>query len=340
MIDDMASLKKAMEQMDAEDVAVSQAAKDRAAQILSEAKLSFSKLAEMIEERRLLLRPRIVAGIKRMDQLEMLGDAAFRDTGNLLRREGQSFRQIAEAIELNGSPAPRYEEPVQKSELLYPVEIESEPSLPGWLRAVNFVARIVFFPLRHPIRFLTIALLAIVLFNVLRGSGTIGQQISGYFADVSTARQRVDSALSSAGSLFDKRTPNRSQEAAAPPTSPTPIPSPPAAEPSPSTPPPSGAATASATPATTPSPGVTAPAPSPSSSPVSPWTVPAGPPASTPRLDARSVPPSHSAANDRTRAARPRTIEDMIPDGSPRNSRMAGPCTRGVGGCYWGGGRY
>jgi hypothetical protein len=335
MIDDMASLKKAMEQMDAEDVAVSQAAKDRAAQILSEAKLSFAKLAEMIEERRLLLRPRIVAGIKRMDQLEMLGDAAFRDTGNLLRREGQSFRQIAEAIELNGRPAPRYEEPVQKSELLYPVEIESEPGVPGWLWAVNFVARIVFFPLRHPIRFLTIALLAIVLFNVLRGSGTIGQQISGYFADVSTARQRMDSALSSASSILDKRILHPSQEAAAPPTPPTPIPSPPAAEPSPSTPPSSSAATA-----TTPAPSATAPAPSPSASPASPWAVPAGPPASTPRLDARSVPPSNSAANDRPRAARPRTIEDMIPDGSPRSSRMAGPCVRGVGGCYWGGGRY
>jgi hypothetical protein len=34
MIDDMASLKQAMEQMDADDVAVAEAAKDRAAQIL------------------------------------------------------------------------------------------------------------------------------------------------------------------------------------------------------------------------------------------------------------------------------------------------------------------
>jgi len=107
MIDDMALLKQAMEQMDAEDPTAAQAAKDRAAQILSDAKLSFSKMAELIEQRQLLLRPRIVAGIKRMDQPGMLGDAAFRDTGSALRREGQSFRQIAEAIELALPPDPR-----------------------------------------------------------------------------------------------------------------------------------------------------------------------------------------------------------------------------------------
>ena len=51
MIEDVALLKKTMEQMDAEDPVVAQAAKDRAAQILSDAKLSFSKLAELIEQR-------------------------------------------------------------------------------------------------------------------------------------------------------------------------------------------------------------------------------------------------------------------------------------------------
>jgi hypothetical protein len=86
MIDDMALLKQVMEQMDAEDPAVAQTAKDRAAQILSDAKLNFSKMAELIEQRRLLLRPRIVAGIKRMDQPGMLGDAAFRDTGRAPKR--------------------------------------------------------------------------------------------------------------------------------------------------------------------------------------------------------------------------------------------------------------
>jgi hypothetical protein len=75
MIDDMPRLKEAMEQMDAEDPTVAQAAKDRAAQTLSDAKLNFSKMAELIEQRRLLLRPRIVSGIKRMDQPGMLGDA-------------------------------------------------------------------------------------------------------------------------------------------------------------------------------------------------------------------------------------------------------------------------
>ena len=58
MIDDMPRLKEAMEQMDAEDPTVAQAAKDRAAQTLSDAKLNFAKMAELIEQRRLLLRPR------------------------------------------------------------------------------------------------------------------------------------------------------------------------------------------------------------------------------------------------------------------------------------------
>ncbi len=131
MIDDIASLKQAMEQMDADDVAVAQAAKDRAAQILSDAKLSFSKMAELIEQRRLLLRPKIVTSIKRMDQPDTLGDAAFRDTGASLRREGQSFRQIAEALELSGGTAPRYEDTVQKGDVLYQMEMESEPDEPA-----------------------------------------------------------------------------------------------------------------------------------------------------------------------------------------------------------------
>src|SRR5215471_2216893 len=133
MIDDMALLKQEMEQMDAEDPVVAQAAKDRAAQTLSSAKLSFSKLGDLIEQRRLLLRPRIVTNIKRMDQPGMLGDAAFRDAGSALRREGQSFRQIAEAIELNGRLAPRHEEPVRKSEPLYEIA-GGEPDLPAWMR--------------------------------------------------------------------------------------------------------------------------------------------------------------------------------------------------------------
>jgi hypothetical protein len=205
MIDDMASLKQAMEQMDADDAAVAQAAKDRAAQILSDSKLSFSKMAELIEQRRLLLRPKIVASIKRMDQPEMLGDAAFRDAGTSLRREGQGFRQIAEALELNGGASPRYEEPVHRGELLHQLELESEPGASARLRALNFALRLVFYPFRHPIRFLVIALVAFMLFNTVRGFVGVGRQVSGYVADVSAARQRADSAMSSVSSFVEKR---------------------------------------------------------------------------------------------------------------------------------------
>src|SRR5882724_1994928 len=195
MIDDMASLKQAMEQMDADDVAVAQAAKDRAAQILSDARLIFSKIAELIEQRRLLLRPRIVTSIKRMDQPDTLGDAAFRDTGASLRREGQSFRQIAEALELNGGTATRYEDTVHKGVALYQTEMESEPDGPDWPRAPTLVMRIAGYPFRHPIRFLTIALLAVLLFNGLRDFAGFERRISGYVGDVSTARERADAAV-------------------------------------------------------------------------------------------------------------------------------------------------
>src|SRR5216684_7637961 len=141
MIDDLALLKQAMEQMDAEDPVVAQAAKDRAAQTLSNAKLSFSKMAELIEQRRLLLRPRIVANIKRMDQPGMLGDTAFRDAGSALRKEGQSFRQIAEAIERTGGPTSEYGDPVRNSEPLQ--QMASEPDPPAWRRALVFVTRLV-----------------------------------------------------------------------------------------------------------------------------------------------------------------------------------------------------
>jgi hypothetical protein len=329
MIDDMASLKQAMEQMDAEDVEVSHAGKDRAAQILNDAKLNFSKLAEMIEERRLLLRPKIVTNIKRMDQPDVLGDAAFRDAGFALRREGQSFGQIAQAIELNGRPAPRNEYPVQKGEPPYQMEMENEPAAPAWLRALNFGARIVFYPLRHPIRFLVIAVVAFMLFNTYRAFVGGGRQISGYVADVSAARQRVDSVMSSISSFFENRFMRSSQEAASPQTSaaPTPSPSPTASSPT---------ATPSTRPATAPTPSATESATAPP-----PAAAPAGPPASTPRLDARSGAPSKSAANDRARTVRPPpTLENLLPEGSPRSSRIAGPCIGGVGGCYWGGRRY
>src|SRR6266851_4994881 len=361
MIDDMPRLKQAMEQMDAEDPTVAQAAKDRAAQTLSDAKLNFSKMAELIEQRRLLLRPRIVAGIKRMDQPGMLGDAAFRDTGSALRREGQSFRQIAEAIELAARPSLRYEDPVQMSEPLH--QMASEPGTPAWLRALVFVASIVFFPLRHPIRFLAIALLATLLFYALRGFVPSGQQALGYFDGVAAVRHSVDKAMSSVSSFVNEHILRQSKEATA--TPPAPIPSPPAAAPSPPSATPSAApATAPAPPATTPAPSAAVPAPSantpappapPSAAPALPSAAPAGPPVSTPRRDARSKPPSKSAADcgaardDHYPCSRrstpfennrPHAFEDMIPERIRRNSRMVGPCIRGVGGCAWGGRQY
>jgi hypothetical protein len=349
MIDDMAPLKQAMEQMDAEDPDVAQAAKDRAAQILSDAKLSFSKMAELIEQRQLLLRPMIVTRIKRMDQPGMLGDAAFRDTGSALRKEGQSFRQIAEAIEHTGRLAPRYEDPVQNNEPLH--QAASEPAAPVWPRALAFVARIVLFPVRHPIRFLVIALLATLPFYALRGFVALGQQVSGYFDGVASVRQRADKAVSSVSSFVNRQILRQSKEAAAPPTPPAQIPSPPSATPS-------------TAPATAPAPSATAPAPTtnesappapPSAAPAPPPAAPAGPPASTPRRDAKGEPPSKSAANCGTaredrylwsrRCApsgedRPRALEETIPERIRRNSPIAGPCVGGVGGCYWGGGQY
>ena len=328
MIEDMASLKQAMEQMDAQDPAVAEAAKHRAADILGASKLSFSKMAELIEQRRLLLRPRIVASIKRMDQPEMLGDAAFHDAGTALRREGQSFRQIAEALELNGGPAPRYGEAVPVSETPHQLQIADEWTAPAWLNALDLFVRIVFFPLRHPLRFFTIAVLVFVLFNTLRGFVGFGQQVSGFVDGVAGARQRVDKAMSSVSSFVDKR---QSQETAAPPASSAPIPSPSAAAPSP---------TPSAVPTTALAPPATAPAPSANeAAPAAPPSavVPAAPPAWTP-LDAGGV-PSNQAANNRPRTVR-RAFDDLMPTGLRRNSRQAGPCTGGIGGCYWAGGRY
>jgi hypothetical protein len=339
MIDDMASLKQAMEQMDADDVAVAEAAKDRAAQILSDAKLSFSKMAELIEQRRLLLRPKIVTSIKRMDQPDTLGDAAFRDTGASLRREGQSFRQIAEALELSGGTAPRYEDTVHKGVVLHQMEMESEPDGPDWPRTPTLAVRIVAYPFRHPIRFLTIALLAVMLFNGLRDFAGFGRRISGYVGDVSAARERADAAMSAVSSFVEKRIMRPSQEAAGPPTSTAPTPSPsPANSPPPATPS-TGPAVTSAPPAIAPTP-LAATTGSSANESAPPPTAPASPTVQTPRLDARGAPPSNPAVKDRPQAVQPRALEDTMPARIRRNSRMAGPCIGGIGGCYWGGGQY
>ena len=393
MIDDFTALKQAMEQMDAEDPTVAQAAKDRAAQTLSDARLSFAKMADLIEQRQLLLQPRIVARIKRMDQPGMLGDSAFRDAGSALRKEGQSFGQIAEAIERSGRLAPPHEDMAQYSGPLQ--QIESERAAPAWLGALGLVARIVFFPLRHPIQFLAIALLAILLFYAVRDLVPSGRQALAYFDGVAAIRDSAVGVMSSVSSFVNEHILRRSKEATAPPTPAAPIPSPPAAAPSPPSATPSAApATASAPHATTPAPSATTPAPSaaapapsantpappapPSAAPAAPSAAPAGPPVSTPRRDARSKPPSRSAANccaarqdpyprcchyapfednrlyappednrrytpsedNRSEDNRPRALEDIIPEGLRRSSRAAGSCVGGIGGCYWGGGRY
>jgi hypothetical protein len=336
MMNDMRPLKQAMEQMDAEDPSVAQAAKDRAAQTLSDAKLSFSKMAELIEQRRLLLQPRIVARIKRMDQPGMLGDAAFRDTGSALRREGQTFRQIAEAIERSGKLAPGHEDPVQQGEPLH--ETASGPAEPAWRRALALVRKIVFFPLRRRMLSLAITLIAILLLYALHGFVAIGEQFSGYFDGAGAARTSADKVISSLSSFVNERIVPQSKEATAPPTPPAPIRSPPAQAPSPPSATPSAApATASASPATAPGYPANARAPPapPPAAPAPPSAAPADPPVSTPRRDAKSGPPSKSAENDH-----PRAFEDAITDRMRRKSRMAGPCIGGIGGCYWGGGQY
>src|SRR5450755_2770400 len=269
MIDDMALLKQAMGQMDAEDPVVAQAAEERAAQILGDAKLSFEKMAELIEQRRLLLRPTIVANIKRMDQPGMLGDAAFRNAGSALSREGQSFRQIAEAIEFAGRPAPGYEDPVQQSEPLQ--QTADEPGKPVWRRALALVGKIVFFPLRRRMLSLAIALIAILLLYALQGFVAIGEQVLGNSDGIAAVRHSADKAMSSVSSFVIEKILRQSNEVTAPHAPPTPSPAPPA------------------TPRTPPAPPRAAPAPS--------SAAPVGSPVSTPRRDMRSEPHSKAAAN-------------------------------------------
>jgi hypothetical protein len=302
MINDMASLKKAMEQMDAEDATVAEAAKDRAAKLLSDSGLNFSKLAELIEQRRLLLRPRIVANIRKMDQPEILSDAVFRDVSASLRKEGQSFRQIAEALELNDGTAPRYEGTARRID--GPVRL--------WPRALAFAMRTVGYPLRHPIRFLVVALLALMLLNGLRDFVGFGRRMTEYAGSVSAARGHWDAVTSSVRYFFEKRLTAPSQQAAAPPTSATPAPP------------------ASTVPTPSPSPANPPPSAAPSTGPA----VKSVPPATT------AAPPSKPAAKDRRQAERTRTLEEIVPPEIRRDSRGGGRCTGGIGGCYWGGGHY
>jgi hypothetical protein len=346
MLDDMALLKRTMQEMDAEDQAVAQAAKDRAAQILGEARLNFAKMAELIEQRRLLLPPAMLARIRKMDQPGMLGDGAFQDTGAALRREGMSFLQIAEAIEASDRPqaAPRHEAPVAESEPLLHA-MDDEPAAPAWLRALLFAGRMVLFPVRHPLRSLAIGLFALVLLYGVRGAVVLSEWASRKSHEA-TAVQHVDAAISSMRSFVheqispqarqeqpapDSKTPSPTTAAASPPSA-----SPPSATPSaaPEAAPPSAApapASAPSTPAPpAPSANETAAVAPPLPTPVPSAAGPTVPPDLAPRRDAR-------VASSRAAANRPHRFEDALPDGQRRNSRIAGPCRGGIGGCYWGG---
>jgi hypothetical protein len=164
--------------------------------------------------------------------------------------------------------------------------------------------------------------------------------------------------MSSVSSFVNEHILRRSSEATAQLPPPVPIPSPPAAARSPPSATPSAApAAAPALPPIAPLASSNAPAPpaAPAATPAAPSAGPAGPPVSTPRRDTRGKPPSKSAAN--CGAARedcypwsgrrapfeddgPRAFGALIPEGIRRNSRTAGPCVGGVGGCSWGGSQY
>jgi hypothetical protein len=344
MLDDMALLKRTMQQMDAEDQAVAQAAKDHAAQILGEARLNFAKMAELIEQRRLLLPPAMLGRIRKMDQPGMLGDGAFQDTGAALRREGMSFLQIAEAIEASDRPAtaPRHEAPVAESEpLLY--AMDDEPAAPAWLRALLFVGRMVLFPVRHPLRSLAIGLFALVLLYGVRGAVVLSEWASRKSHEA-TAIQRVDTAIASVRSFVHEQISPQAREEQPAPDSKTPSPttaaaSPPSATPSaaPEAAPPSAAPAPASAPSTAAPPAPSAnettavapPLPTPAPSAPAPTVAPD----LAPRRDAR-------VASSRPAANRPHRFDDALPDGQRRNSRIAGPCRGGVGGCYWGGGQF
>ncbi|WP_240535725.1 hypothetical protein [Bradyrhizobium sp. STM 3809] len=329
----MASLKQAMVQMDSEDATVAQTGKDHAAQILEASGLSFAKLAELIQQRRLLLQPSVLGRIKRMDQPGSLGDSAFRATWGALRKEGQSFLQIAEALEVSGGLRPWGDDEagaLRPPMAQLPAEAAIDPGRRAPPTAFTLAVDIVTFPLRHPIRFLTVAVLGLVLFYGYRGAVTLGQQVSSLFDG--TAARRGSSA-----------------EGPAPPASPAVTPSRAASSPSTATPPPASAATPSPTPVPSEAaPADLARAPSPPAS-----AAPAIPPASSPRRDARTAAPSRFATEcGATRDGlstwsrrcpsvgderRPRAFEDMVPAAIRRDSRQAGPCIGGVGGCFWGG---
>jgi hypothetical protein len=99
--DKAAYLARLFVQMDAPGDNEALAAKQQVASLLTGAELSFGKIGEQIEQRRLLLSPDIVAAIKRID-LKGEGDAAFIGTRKMLSRAKLSFQHIAEALDASG----------------------------------------------------------------------------------------------------------------------------------------------------------------------------------------------------------------------------------------------
>jgi hypothetical protein len=95
--DSLAGLAALFVRMDSTDESAALTAKNEAARLLAAARMSFSAIAEQLEQRRLLIPPDLVAAIKRMD-LPGEGDAAFYGTRKLLGRAKLSFEHIARAL--------------------------------------------------------------------------------------------------------------------------------------------------------------------------------------------------------------------------------------------------
>jgi hypothetical protein len=370
MLDNMAPLRQAMEEMDAQDPAVSLAAKDRAAQILKDNDLNFTKMAELIEQRRLLLRPKILASMKRMDH-EMLGEVSFRETGNALRREGQSFRQVADALELNRGLAPQHEDSLHTSEPSH--EMAIEPGRRAPLRAASGLTSIFFFPLRHPFWFFVIAFAAVGLIYIVSSLAVTDRPRGGTQAVASATPSCPIPPCSASPSATPSATSSATIAGTPPTTTPTPSANAPTSlPPTASTCPPtstssrdaSGASSstssrdargASSSTSSRDTSGASSSTSSRDTSGASSSTSSRdahgassstssrdayGASSSTSSRDAYGASSSTSTVNDCTQRMSAPRFGSLIPDRYRRNSISAGQCVSGVGGCRWGGGHF
>ena len=187
--------------------------KDRAAKILSDARLNFSKLAKLIEQRRPLLWPSIVANIKKMDQPVMLSDPAFRAAAASLRREARAWsdRRSARTERRNRATI---EDTALRSDVPYRSEPGAPLRRPGRLPCHDFLS-----PSTSD-RFLPSPALGAAVQRLAR-SHRLGRRVSGYVGGVSAAvsRDAVTSSVSST-SRSDSR---RIQGNRAAPTPPPPL---------------------------------------------------------------------------------------------------------------------